>query len=292
MRHPRTIITYTAQDSFLSHLYKDFYINSYKDEEPEVLNRVESHRHTYYEIIWVRSGEGIHTIDFIDYKFSGPCLFLLHPQNIHTINKAVPATGGVIKFTISVFSASTEESDFMLRYGVFDDIDVLPVIPLTIDQSDEIGKLFDDVYKEYHSQSSFSIQIIISYLKIFLLKIYAIKKSHLPADLLKSADLLRFRQFQQLLETYFKKHHGASFYAEQLNLTGKTLGNVTHNLSNLSPSQLIKQRILLEAKRLLHHSSLSVKEIAYELGFEDSSYFIRFFKINTQSSPQQYKKQH
>ena len=104
MRPSKPIKIYTEQESFLTNPGKEFFINSYKDEEPDILNRVEAHRHTYYEIIWVRCGEGVHTIDFVDYKFTGPCLFLLHPQNIHTIQKTVPATGGVIKFTASVFA--------------------------------------------------------------------------------------------------------------------------------------------------------------------------------------------
>jgi AraC family transcriptional activator of pobA len=290
MGSSKTIKIFTEQDSFLDNPHEHFSVSSYQDEEPEILKRVEPHQHTYYEIMWVQSGTGVHTIDFTDYDFKGPCLFLIHPQNIHAIKKDVATQGGVVKFTPALFSQNESESDFMLRNSVFDDIDVLPVILLTKAQSEEIGRLFEEIHREYRNKSELTRQILGSYLRIFLLKIYALKKDNLPGEVLKSTDMLRFRSFQQLVESNFKIHHEASFYAEALKLTGKTLGNITRNVSGRPPSELIKERILLEAKRLLHHSSLSVKEIAYHLGFEDSSYFIRFFKLNTKISPLSYKK--
>ncbi len=290
MGSSKTIKIFTEQDSFLNNPHEHFSVSSYQDEEPEILKRVEPHRHTYYEIMWVQSGTGVHTIDFTDYDFKGPCLFLIHPQNIHAIKKDVATQGGVVKFTPVLFSQNESESDFMLCNSVFDDIDVLPVILLTTTQSEEIGRLFEEIHREYGNKSELTRQILGSYLRIFLLKIYALKKDNLPGEVLKSTDMLRFRSFQQLVESNFKIHHEASFYAEALKLTGKTLGNITRNVSGRPPSELIKERILLEAKRLLHHSSLSVKEIAYHLGFEDSSYFIRFFKLNTKISPLSYKK--
>jgi AraC family transcriptional activator of pobA len=281
---------YNEKESFTGNRDGTFSIYAYHDDEPEAMNRIAPHRHTYYEVIFVKYGKGVHTIDFNDYNFQGPCLFLLHPANIHTINKEGSTGGGVLKFTKELFPADESQSHVGLCYNVFDDIDVLPVIWLKQQEANELESIFDQIYQTFRRNEPFSLEIIASFLRIFLLKIYAIKKSGLLARLMQNNDLLRFQRFQQLLEGNFKNYHEISFYAEKLAVTVRTLNNITGKISGRSPSELIKQRIVLEAKRLLHHSTLTIKEIAYEMGFEDSSYFIRFFKTNANASPQQYRK--
>jgi len=289
MKQKIIIPVYTEKESFVDNKFSDFYISSYKDKEPESLRRIEAHRHTYFEIIWVQKGKGIHTIDFVHYKFKGPCLFLLNPQNIHTIQKDCTTSGGVVKFTSSFFASDAGEENFILKYGVFDDIDVLPVINLKREETAPIQKLFDEMNNEYKKEGSFSEAILLSYLKIFLLKIYEIKKRTVSVSSFKDPEFIRFRNFQQQLDENYIQHHEVSFYASALNISSKTLGNIIQKFTGKSPQQLIKERILLEAKRLLYHSGLSIKEIAYSIGFDDSSYFTRFFKKNTNTSPASYR---
>lgn len=278
------------KESFADNKFADFYVSSYKDDEAEDLQRIEAHRHTYFEIIWVKEGKGFHTIDFVDYKFEGPCLFLLHPQNIHTIEKDCVTNGGVVKFSSSFFAADDVEENFILRYGVFDDIDVLPVINLKKGEATSIQKTFTEINNEYKKNGSFSSEILISYLKIFLLRIYEIKKRTVLPKSFKGPDFLRFRSFQQQLDENYKDHHEVLFYADELYISSKTMGSITQKFTGKPPQELVKERVLLEAKRLLHHSSLSIKEIAYAVGFDDNSYFIRFFKKNTNTSPGDYRK--
>jgi AraC family transcriptional regulator, transcriptional activator of pobA len=286
----KNVKVYDEKDSFSGNIYPEFSIGSYNEPETRGPERLEVHRHTYYEIIWVQSGSGTHVIDFTSYHFKGPCIFLLHPGNIHHIEKDNPTTGGVIKFTNAIFLNDSNDLNFLMSYGVFDDIDVLPVIQLSNTQSEDIGRLFEELHREYNLKQAYSSQIVTAFLKVFLLKIYAIKKSHLKIDLSASSDIIRFRKFQQLLEENFKKNHKPSYYSDMLLITNKTLGNLTRSISGYSPSELIKQRILLEAKRLIYHSDMSVKEISYKLGFDDSAYFTRFFKVNLKISPKEFKK--
>lgn len=284
------IPVYTEKQSFADKKYDDFYIGSYRDKTAGYFKRIEPHRHTYFEIIWVRKGKGIHTIDFKNYKFEGPCLFLLHPQNIHTIQKQSVTSGGVIKFSPSFFSADDAAENFLLNHGVFDDIDALPVINLTNQQDAALNRLFVELNEEYKRKGSFSGEILVSFLKIFLLKIYEIKKRSIPEKHFRSIEFRRYRSFQQCLDKEFKQHHEVSFYAGFLHVSAKTLSNITHKFAGKSPQNLIKERILLEAKRLIYHSALSIKEIAYSIGFNDYSYFIRFFKKNTGTNPAEHRK--
>ncbi|WP_259065110.1 helix-turn-helix domain-containing protein [Mucilaginibacter sp. X4EP1] len=269
--------------------FNDFFISYYKDEETRELLEVNPFRSIYFEVIWVQAGSGVHTIDFIDYPFDGPCLFLLNPQNIRTLKKDCVTSGGVIKFTPSFFAADSDTENFILNYGVFDDIDVLPVIKLKKEEAFAVKKAFEDIYQEYERDSLFSDAILLSFLKIFLLKVYEIKKSYVQINCFKSPDYIRFKSFERLLDCHYKKIAEVSFYAESLAVSTKTLTKVTQKFTGKTPGQLIKDRILLESKRMLHFSNLSIKEIAHAIGFDDSSYFTRFFKKNTNASPGSYR---
>jgi AraC family transcriptional activator of pobA len=291
MKSTKQIKTYSEQESFFSKHREELYVKAYSAEKPGIFDRVTPHRHAYYEIIFVWGGSGTHIIDFTDYTFTGPCLFLLHPQNIHTVKKDTPTSGGVVKFSSALFANIKTGIGSANFLDVFDDTDIMPVINLSKGQSKEIEKLFNDLNHEYHQNSIITPQLLILYLKIFILKIFSIKKHDVCSDALLGPDVLRFRRFQELVEKNFRHHHAASFYTNQLNVSLRTLGNIACRAGGPTPSTLIKERILLEAKRLLYNSGLSVKEIGYELGFETSSYFIRFFRLNTGLSPLQLKQQ-
>jgi AraC-like DNA-binding protein len=96
------------------------------------------------------------------------------------------------------------------------------------------------------------------------------------------------RKFSLLVEGHFRQQHAVSYYADRLNKSPKTLSNL-FALAGTSPSQIIQERILIEAKRLLSYSSKSAKEIAYELGFEDAAYFSAYFKKHVAQSPLEFR---
>jgi len=290
MKYLKEIPLFNEKESFTHSKFKDFYISSYQDKKNEHLNRIEAHRHTYFEIIWVNQGKGFHTIDFERYDFSGPCLFLLHPQNIHTISKECESKGGVVKFNTNFFYGDRDENDFILKYGVFDDIDKLPVINLTEDEAATIKLLFSQILMEYGSDAAFASTTLVAYLKIFLLKIFEIKKKSIEKSCFQSIDFIRYRKLVYLLHANYKKHKNVSFYADQLNISSRTLSSLTKRFTGKSTQNLISERLLLEAKRLLFYSEYSIKEIAYHLNFQDSSYFNRFFSKNASMTPNEFRK--
>ena len=100
------------------------------------------------------------------------------------------------------------------------------------------------------------------------------------------------RTFSQLVEWHYTKHHTVAAYAELLHITPKALNKRITRYSNTTPNDVIKNRIMLEAKRLLAHTQLSSKEIAYKLGYDDISYFTRFFTKQAGAAPQSFKLQY
>lgn len=280
------IPVYTETESFTKNSFRDFYIASYQDRQDAGLRRVAPHRHTYYEIIWITEGSGTHTIDFKDYAFQGPCLFLLQPSHVHQIRKDGPTKGYVLKFNESVFAAEAGAENLLLKYGIFDNINVQPVLHLNAPAVALLDDLMQKMLQEYKQPTDLSEVIIASYLKIFLLQVYKLKDIHQevsqPAP---EPRYLIYRTFKQMLEEHYQQQHAVQDYADALAITPRTLNEITHKYVGKHVSQLIKERLVLEAKRLLHHGQLSVKEIAAQLGFEDAAYFTRFFTKNIGASP-------
>lgn len=94
---------------------------------------------------------------------------------------------------------------------------------------------------------------------------------------------------KEAIEIHFKTKHSASDYADMLNISAKALARITKTHFNKTISNLIAERIIIEAKRELYLTNKPIKEIAYELGYEDEYYFSRFFKTNADVSPQLYR---
>ncbi len=108
----------------------------------------------------------------------------------------------------------------------------------------------------------------------------------------KDNDTEFMRSFSQLVEWHYTRYHSVADYAQLLHMTPKALNKRITRDGQPSPNELIKNRIILEAKRLLVHTSLSVKEIGYKLGYDDVSYFIRLFTAQAGRSPQNFRLQY
>ncbi|WP_370996419.1 helix-turn-helix domain-containing protein [Mucilaginibacter sp. RCC_168] len=135
-------------------------------------------------------------------------------------------------------------------------------------------------------------EILISYLKIFLITASRLKTEqqailHQPDKDFKGPYILQ--DLKDAIETHFKTKHSASHYADMLNISAKALARITKTHFNKTISNLIAERIIIEAKRELYLTNKPIKEIAYELGYDDEYYFSRFFKTNADVSPQLYR---
>lgn len=289
----RSVIpVFTEAESFARHYYKDFSISSYQDRDEANLNRIDPHRHTYYEVIWIMKGHGVHTVDFRDYPFKGPCLFLLQPGHVHKIVKAVPTSGYILKFCESFFSADGNSENLLLKYGIFDNINVQPVVDLGPAVVTLLNDLMVKMLGEFEQRAELSKVILASYLKIFLLQVYKLKESN-QEELKEIPEprYLTFRQFKRLVEDHYAKEHAVRFYTGQLAITGRTLNEITHKYAGKTAGDIIQERILLEARRYIYNGGLSIKEIADQLGFDDAAYFTRFFTKHQGLSPQQFRKE-
>ncbi|WP_108808989.1 helix-turn-helix domain-containing protein [Aquimarina spinulae] len=164
----------------------------------------------------------------------------------------------------------------------------LPIIQIPEEELDKFETLWKMFTIEMQSNDSLQIEMLQMMLKRYLIlcaRIYKSKENY-PNE---KADFDIVREFNFLVEQYFKTKHHVSEYAELLYKSPKTLSNIFSKMGSKTPLQYIQDRKMLEARRLLHYTSMQIKEIAYEIGYEDVQAFSRFFKNQEGISPSEFK---
>lgn len=166
----------------------------------------------------------------------------------------------------------------------------IPIMDLNPDEQRKFNTLHDVFLDELETTDTIQAEMLRMLMARFIIistRLLKLKEGLVESSKNTKIDLLR--EFNMLVEAHFKTNHSVSFYAEKLFKSPKTLSNTFAKL-NTSPLQIIHERIVLEAKRLLIYTDKTAKEIAYEVGFEDASHLSRLFKKHTKLSPSDFKK--
>lgn len=173
-----------------------------------------------------------------------------------------------------------------LFYGVSPSMFILP----DTDSLAELKLLINSFEKEFEANEWNKDSMLRTLLVRFIIILTRqARKQYLTSEI-KEDKFSLLRQFNLLVEQYFKKEHRVKFYAEKLFKSPKTISNIFSQYGDKSPQQIIHERIVSEAKRLLYYSDMSMKEIALHLGFEDPAHFSKFFRNQTGENPTEVKK--
>jgi len=166
----------------------------------------------------------------------------------------------------------------------------IPIISLDDQEQSKFKTLHEVFLDELNTKDNIQAEMLRMLMARFIIKCTRLLKTQeRVVETPKSSKVDLLRSFNLLVEEHFKSEHSVAFYADKLYKSPKTLSNSFAKL-NISPLQIIHQRIILEAKRLLTYSNKSAKEIAFEVGFEDASHLSRLFKKHTNLSPSEFKK--
>lgn len=174
---------------------------------------------------------------------------------------------------------------------LFNNIYLYPHIEISEDEYKELLQIFEKIEKEADTETAFSEAILKAYLQLTLALCSREKKQQLLRAETEIALNRETTDIQHLIDKNFITERGASFYASALNLSPSAFSKKTKQLFGKTPTQLIQDRVVLEAKKLLHLTRKSVKEIAASLNFDDEFYFSRYFKKTVGLSPSLYREE-
>ncbi len=249
-------------------------------------------RNNYFTLILITSGEGVATVDLCDYSFKENTLFAFYPYQPFMLKSDKPIMGVSIQFHHDFFCIYRHHKEIAANGILFNNVYQQPFIGLNEFSKSSILNLINGIGNELKNDAFRKDEVLISYLKILLVTATRIK---LEQQTIQNSETTNIKQqfiiqnLKNAIEENFRTKHSASDYADLLNQTPASLARITKNHFNKTLSDLIMERIIIEAKRELYLTDKTIKEIAYELGYEDEYYFSRLFKNKTDISPQIYR---
>jgi AraC-like DNA-binding protein len=231
------------------------------------------------------------TVDFKHYTTENPALFFLTNQHLQ-VEKGIEESN-LLYYNRDFYCIQIHDKEVACDGLLFHNVFEIPFVELDEHENVIIKNLFQSIKDELEWKDSSAEEMIRTYVKQIIIRATRKwKKQNLDNDEIKipSNELDVFRDFSRHLEMHFREKHNVADYADLLHIAPKTLTHKFKSLHLESPNQFIINRILLEAKRLLFYTDKPVKEIAYDLGYEDPAYFNRLFTNKIGSTPTNFKK--
>lgn len=245
------------------------------------------HRHSFLQLIWFHT-PGQHYVDFRAHEHPANAIFFLSPTQIHHFCEESENEGVLFHFNDIFLNRQDKDTANQIQYRLFSGIGA-PYVVLPEKLKPNFEYLTGRLQAEAAARGfKYKLQVY-NYFQVLLLEVERLKQQEevqLPLD--GHFDLaLRFKQLVAAQRMAFQP---VAFFCSELGVSDKTLNAVSKKFFKLSPSQVIHQHRVLEAKRLLSHTELAVSEVAYRLGFEQATYFTKYFKKHTGQTPKQFQK--
>ncbi|MFC0515323.1 helix-turn-helix domain-containing protein [Mucilaginibacter angelicae] len=243
----------------------------------------ELHRHDFYYILALENASGSHNIDFTPYTISNQSVFFIRPGQVHQLILNAASTGYLLQFRDEFYFPNDKSFNYLLRKASHTNHYQFS----TGGFKKPLG-LLTYIFQEFTEKNERYDEVIKANLGIFFIELTR-QQSSRPTETTTLYMQERLEKFLELLEVHIFTHKQVAQYAEMLNLSVYQLNAVVKAALGKTSSELINGQIILEAKRCLLATSNQVNQTAYRLGYEDVSYFIRFFKKHTGYSPEVFR---
>lgn len=243
----------------------------------------------FYKIIWAKDNDITIGIDGYSIELEKDCILFCTPFNMIQIEPFLKGVTSLI-FDREFYCIRDHDHEVSCNGFLFLGSSAPTMVKLSEAERKSFELHFTFIEEEFENDDDIQGEMLRVLLKRLLIKSVRLLKNRLVDPTLEQPKLDIIRQFNLLVEAHFKEKHKVSEYADLLNKSPKTLSNLFSKFNNKTPLQVINDRIVLEAKKLLLLSERSSKEIAFGLGFSEASHFSKFFKNHAGVSPIHFKR--
>lgn len=277
-----------AIQNISTHTFKDiFSLSIIELEKACVVNKQEQVE--TYSIFYIKEGKGTYSIDFEQYSFDGSVLFFLSPGQVFSVESEKIKEAYRINFVRDFYCIQIHDKEVACNGVLFNNVYETPFVTPCKKDIKKLDFILENLIVEFTNSDTAQYDMLQTYLKQLIIHSVRIQKEN--HQLKENIESKLFKDFSILVEMNFKKLHSVTDYANRLGVSPKSLTKNFQKIGTNTPSEFIKNRIILEAKRQVLYSTNSVKQIAFDLGFNDPAYFSRFFTKSTTKSPLQFKKE-
>ena len=249
-----------------------------------------AHKHSFYHLVLFTEGGGSHAIDFHTYAVKPFQIYFMVPGQVHSWSFEGQVDGYVVNFSDQFFQSFLIKPDYLDQFPFFSSIAEDSVIDLPVGIQLKVRHYFEELIAESESGLPFGLDMVKSLLLQLFYTVGRLRYADMPAKS-TSHNYTLLRDFRKLIEQHFSTLRLPKEYAELLYVTPNHLNALCKDLVGMSAGDLIRNRIVLEAKRLLVNPDLDIAQIAYKLNFEDNSYFSKFFKKQADLTPGEFRKE-
>ncbi|RFS23911.1 helix-turn-helix domain-containing protein [Chitinophaga silvatica] len=247
------------------------------------------HRHSFYHLAFFTAGSGAHTIDFERFQVAPGQLYFMVPGQVHSWFFTGKIEGYVMNVSASFFNAFLQDDNYVERFPFFSGVSAEGVVQLPRENIPAISELFESMLTEIQNPQGYGLDM----LRLLTLELFIkVSRATNPASGKQELphNYLLLRNFRKLVEQHYMQLRLPKDYAALLYVTPNYLNSFCRHMLGKSAGEIIRDRVLLEAKRLLTNADMSIASIAWQLNFADNSYFTKFFKKYTGQTPEEFRK--
>jgi AraC-like DNA-binding protein len=268
-----------------SYLFEMLESNGQYNEPPSIF--LAPHRKDYYSLVFVKQGSSRHWVDMTPYMLKPDTFYFSTPHQIQVKEQVKPLIGTILRFTDDFLAI--EENQLLKRLPVIQNPNNGHELELNAENVVFIENVLDKMLDEYTQKRDWRNGMLLAYLRVLLIYVSRLYTEQFVDDT-RGEDRVLLKKFRNLIDEQYSRVHDVTAYADLLCISPGHLSEVIKRQSGKTAIEHIHERLLLEAKRLLFHTENSVKEIAFQLGFDDAPYFNRFFKRLSSQTPAAYRK--